>query len=91
MADIYMDSNSSAFTILEQARQEFWNSNTHLTEEQRHEAWSAASLYPSHAFDMHAQPSMAHQIPRTMPSSISNLTQLPVWTQSLVVSLSPFF
>ena len=78
MADIYMDSNSSAFTILEQARQEFWNSNTHLTEEQRHEA-------------MHAQPSMAHQIPRTMPSSISNLTQLPVWTQSLVVSLSPFF
>jgi hypothetical protein len=29
---------------------------------------------------MYAQPSMAHQIPRTMPSSMSNLTQLPVWT-----------
>jgi len=85
MADIYMDSSSSAFTILEHARQEFWNSNAHLTEEQRQEAWSTASLYPSNAFDMHAQPSMAHQIPRTMPNSMSNLTQLPVWTSSLVV------
>lgn len=87
MAEIYMDSSSSsAFTILEQARQDFWNSNAHLTEEQRHEAWSTASQFPNNAFDMHAQPSMAHQIPRTMPNSMSNLTQLPVWTSSLVVA-----
>lgn len=76
MADLYMNSSSSAFTILEQARLEFWNSNAHLTEEQRQEAWSTASLCPNNAF---AQPSLAAQTPRTMPSSMSNLTQLPVW------------
>ncbi|KAF3001222.1 hypothetical protein E8E13_001881 [Curvularia kusanoi] len=78
MADIYMNSSSSAFTILEQARQEFWSTHAHLTEEQRQEAWSTAALYPnSNAFDISAQPSMAQQIPRTMPNSMSNLTQLP--------------
>lgn len=86
MAEIYLSSSNSAFTILEQARLEFWNSNAHLTEEQRHEAWSTASLFPNSAFDMPAQPSMAHQIPRTMPNSMSNLTQLPVWTSSLVIA-----
>ncbi|KAH6637853.1 key lime pathogenicity protein, partial [Boeremia exigua] len=84
MADIYMHSSSSAFAILEQARLEFWNSNAHLTEEQRQEAWATASLYPNTAFDTPAQPSMAHQIPRTMPNSMTSLSQLPVWTQSLV-------
>lgn len=77
-----MNSSSSAYALLEQARREFWNSNANLTEEQRQEAWlhASASSFPSHAFDMPAQPSMAHQIPRTMPNSMSNLTQLPVWT-----------
>ena len=90
MAKFYMNSSSSAFTILEQAQLESWNSNAHLTEEQRQEAWSTASLYPNNVFDMSTQPSAVHQIPRTMPNSMSNLTQLPVWTSSLVVALPMF-
>ena len=89
MANIYMNS-SSAYAIPEQAKLDFWVNNAHLTEEQRQEAWSTASLYPNNAFDIPAQPSLAHQIPRTMPNSISNLTQLPVWTSSLVVALPMF-
>ncbi|KAJ8111762.1 hypothetical protein OPT61_g5725 [Boeremia exigua] len=86
MADIHMHSSSSAYTILEQARQEFWNSTGHLSEEQRQEAW-AASLYPSNAFDIPAQPSRAQHIPRTMPNSMPNLTQYPMdRTQSAPVS-----
>lgn len=83
-------SSSSAYSILEQARLDFWNSNAHLTEEQRQEAWlhaSTAFTFPRNAFDN--QPSMA-QIPRTMPNSMSNLTQLPVWTSSLVAALPLF-
>ncbi|KAF9699326.1 hypothetical protein EKO04_002207 [Ascochyta lentis] len=90
MADIYMNSSSSAYSILEQARLDFWNSNAHLTEEQRLEAWlhaSAASSFPNNAFGNPVEASMAHQIPRTMPNSMSNLTQLPMdRTQSAPVS-----
>ncbi|UPX11737.1 uncharacterized protein EKO05_0002328 [Ascochyta rabiei] len=81
MANIYMHSSSSAYSILEQARSDFWNSNAHLTEEQRLEAWShasAASTFPNNAFSNPAEPSMAHQIPRTMPIGVLNLTQLPM-------------
>ena len=88
MANIYMNNSSSAFGIPEQAKLDFWVSNAHLTEEQRQKAWSA-SLYHSNAYDP-AQSTMAHQIPRTMPVSMSNLTQLPVWTSSLVVALPMF-
>ncbi len=95
MADIFVNSSSSsssAFTILEQARQEFWNSNAHLTEEQRQDAWATASLYPNNAFNTPAQPTMAQHIPRTMPnSSMSNLMQYPVWNMNLLVVALPAF
>lgn len=90
MANIYMNNSSSAFGIPEQAKLDFWVSNAHLTEDQRQEAWSNAVLYQNNVFDIPAQPSMAHQIPRTMPNSMSNLTQLPVWTSYLVVALPMF-
>jgi hypothetical protein len=90
MANIYINNSSSAFGIPEQAKLDFWVSNAHLTEDQRQEAWSNAALYQNNVFDISAQPSMAHQIPRTMPNSMSNLTQLPVWTSYLVVALPMF-
>lgn len=78
MANIYM--KSSSYGIPDQANLEFLVNNPHLSEEQRQAIWSNGSLYPINAFDMPVQPSMLHQIPRTMPNSMSNLTQLPVWT-----------
>ncbi|KAF2622745.1 hypothetical protein BU25DRAFT_451833 [Macroventuria anomochaeta] len=78
MANIYINSSSSAYAIPEQAKLDFWVNNAHLTEEERQAAWLHGPLYQSHGFDNPAQPSMAHQTPRTMPNSMSNLTQLPM-------------
>jgi hypothetical protein len=85
MANIYM--NSSSYGIPDQASLEFLVNNPHLSEEQRQAVWSNGS---SNAFNMPVQPSMLHQVPRTMPNSMSNLTQLPVWISSLVVALPMF-
>lgn len=86
MADTFMHSSSSSnlYGLPDQARMDLWLNHDHLSEEQRQAAWSTCTPY---GFDVPAQPSM---VPRTMPNSMSNLTQLPVWTRSLVVALPVF-
>ena len=78
MAPTLFDSSNSVFQQLEQTRQDFWSSNAHLSEEQRQELWLQAASIPSNAFGT-SHASLAHQTPRSMPSS-SNMTHLPVWT-----------
>jgi hypothetical protein len=73
MASTLSNSSSSSTYIdfLEQAKQNFWSSNAHLSEEQRNQLWFQAACQST-------QPSMAHQVPRSLPYSPANLTQLPV-------------
>jgi hypothetical protein len=87
MANIFMNSSSNIYGIADQTPMDFWLNNAHLSEEQRQAACSNGSLNPHFGFDAPTQPSM---VPRTMPNSMSNLTQLPVWTSSLVVALPIF-
>ncbi|OAL07530.1 hypothetical protein IQ06DRAFT_289241 [Phaeosphaeriaceae sp. SRC1lsM3a] len=56
---------------LEQAKQNFRSSNAHLTEEQCQELWSQAAFQSSNA-------SMAHQTPRSLPST--DMMHLPMST-----------
>ena len=71
MASTMFDSAQNLFQQLEQAKENFWISNAHLTEEQRQELWSQAAFQSSNA-------SMAQQTPRTLPST-TNMMHLPVW------------
>jgi hypothetical protein len=72
MASTLPNSSSSTYIdFLGQAKQKFWSSNAHLSEEQRNQLWFQAACQST-------QSSMAHQVPRSMPYSPSNLTQLPV-------------
>jgi hypothetical protein len=87
MANIYMNSSSNIYGIPDQSQMDFWLNNAHLSEEQRQAAWSNGTLNPNYGFDAPPQSSM---VPRTMPNSMSNSTQLPVWTSSLVVALPMF-
>ncbi|CAO2656973.1 Nn.00g057760.m01.CDS01 [Neocucurbitaria sp. VM-36] len=76
MASTISSSSSGYLHILEQAKQDFWSSNAHLSEEQRQERWlQAASTLPRNAFSS-TQPSMADQTPRSMPYSTSDMTQI---------------
>jgi hypothetical protein len=87
MATIIPSSSNNAFELLEQAKRDFWTSNSHLGEDERRQLWSQATAFNNnHAID--TQPSMVHQIPRTMPYSMSSLTHFPVWDPSLVHALS---
>ncbi|KAI4915799.1 hypothetical protein J4E90_004245 [Alternaria incomplexa] len=64
-------SSSNAYVaFLEQAKHDFCMSNAHLSEEDLNRAWFQAACQPS-------QPSMAHQVPRSMAFNTSNMTQLP--------------
>jgi hypothetical protein len=76
MASTLSNSSSSSNTyvdFLEQAKHDFRMSNAHLSEEELNRAWFQAACQPP-------QPSMAHQVPRSMAFNTSNMTQLPVWT-----------
>lgn len=64
-----MSSSSNYIDFLEQAKQNFWTSNAHLSEEQRNQLWFQAACQPT-------QPSTAQQTPRSMPYSPSNMMQL---------------
>ncbi|KAF1832926.1 hypothetical protein BDW02DRAFT_570520 [Decorospora gaudefroyi] len=67
------NSSSSSSTyrdFLEQAKRNFWTDNAHLSEEERNQLWFQAACQPT-------QPSIAHQTPRSMPYSPSNMAQLP--------------
>lgn len=89
MASSFTSSSNTYLDILGQAKQQFWNSNVHLTEEQRQQLWlQAASTLPGNAFTT-TQPSVAQQTPRSMPYSTSDMTQLSVCNESLVNAL-PF-
>jgi hypothetical protein len=91
MASTMFDSNQTLFQQLEQAKQSFWSSNAHLSEEQRQQLWlQAASLSPSNTntnsySSSHA--SVAHQTPRSLPAA-SNMTHLPVWMPPFWSTLS---
>jgi len=68
-------SNSDAYLgFLEQAKQKFWMTTSHLSEEQRNQLWFQAACQPT-------QPSMAHQVPRSMTFDPSSMMELPVWNQ----------
>lgn len=79
MASTQFDSSSDGYVnILEQARQNFWNSHAYLSEEERQASWMRAASAPSSNATNASQQSMAQQTPRTMRDSMSNLTDLPV-------------
>jgi hypothetical protein len=83
-----MFDNQTLFQQLEQAKQTFWSSNAHLSEEQRQQLWTqAASLSPSTASFNASHASMA-QTPRSLPAA-SNMTHLPVWMPRFWSALSP--
>lgn len=72
----FMSNSNNAYFELDQARQNFWNRNANLSEDQRQALWMQAALAaPASAFQS-TQSSMAHQTPRTMP--IANMSQLSV-------------
>jgi hypothetical protein len=84
-----MFDNQTLFQQLEQAKQTFWTSNAHLSEEQRQQLWTqAASLPPSTTGFSASHASMAHQTPRSLPAA-SNMTHLPVWIPRVWSALSP--
>jgi hypothetical protein len=82
MATTISSNSNNAFELLEQAKRDFWSSNIHLGEDERRQLWSQATALNSNPID--TPRSMVHQIPRTMPYSMSSLTQFPVWDPSLV-------
>jgi hypothetical protein len=89
MASTMFDNTQALFQQLEQAKQAFWSSNAHLSEEQRQQLWTqAASLSPSTTSFSASHASMAHQTPRSLPAA-SNMTHLPVWTPPFWSALSP--
>ena len=69
---------------IEQAQQDLWNRNSHLSQQQRQELWLSAASVPSNAFDTNAS-----QVPRSMAYSPTSLAQTPVWNTPLVMPL-PF-
>jgi hypothetical protein len=91
MASTMFEHNQTLFQQLEQAKQSFWSSNAHLSEEQRQQLWTqAASLSPSTTntnsySSSHA--SVAHQTPRSLPAA-SIMTHLPVWMPPFWSALS---
>jgi hypothetical protein len=66
-------SSNTYVDFLAQAKQNFCMSNAHLSQEELNHAWFQAACQSS-------QPSMAHEVPRSMAFNSSNMTQLPVWT-----------
>ncbi|KAF1946262.1 hypothetical protein EJ02DRAFT_367529 [Clathrospora elynae] len=70
MASTLPNSSSAYLHILEQAKQNFWNSNANLSEEQRQEFWLQAAFNST-------QPSMVHQTPRSMAYTSPDVTYLP--------------
>ena len=84
MASTFTSSSNAYLDILEQAKQQFWNSNANLTEEQRQQLWlQAASTLPSNA-SISTQHAATQQTPRSMPYNTSDMTQLSVWNTPLV-------
>jgi hypothetical protein len=78
MASTLSNSSSSSSSntyvdFLEQAKRNFCLSNAHLSHEELNRAWFQAACQTS-------QPSMAHEVPRSMAFNASDMTQLPVWT-----------
>lgn len=67
-------SSNTYLGFLEQAKHNFWMTNSHLSEEQRNQLWFQAACQPT-------QPSMAHQVPRSMTFGPSSMMELPVWIQ----------
>jgi hypothetical protein len=67
---------------LEQAQQDLWNRNSHLSQQQREALWLSAASIPSNALDVNV-----NQIPRSMAYSPVGLAQTPVWNTLLVVAL----
>ncbi|KAF2132587.1 hypothetical protein P153DRAFT_382210 [Dothidotthia symphoricarpi CBS 119687] len=61
---------------LEQAQQDLWSGNVHLSGEQQDFSFQAASA-TDNAYN-NAQASLACQIPRSMPYNASSLTQFPM-------------
>ena len=93
MATVIPGNSSSAYELLEQAKRDFWISNSHLGEHERRQLWSQATALngnsnSSNNATVNTQSSMLHQTPRTMPYSVSSLTHLQVWDPSLVHALS---
>lgn len=90
MASTLSNSSSSSSSsntyvdFLEQAKRNFCLSNAHLSHEELNRAWFQAACQTS-------QPSMAHEVPRSMAFNASDMTQLPVWTTFglLVPHLTP--
>lgn len=77
-------SSNTYVDFLEQAKRNFCLSNAHLSHEELNRAWFQAACQTS-------QPSMAHEVPRSMAFNASDMTQLPVWTTFglLVPDLTP--
>jgi hypothetical protein len=70
--------------ILEQALQ-----NSILPEHQRQLLrMQAASVSRNSSLDVHAQPSLARQVPRSMSYTASTMMQTPVWNTPFGPSLS---
>jgi hypothetical protein len=88
MAPTMFDSTQTLFQQLEQTKQSFWSSHAHLSEEQRHELWVQAAFQPRNVYTA-PRTSMAHQTPRSLPST-SNMVHFPVWTTLLVCTLLSF-
>ncbi|CAN9105599.1 unnamed protein product [Alternaria alternata] len=75
MASTLSNSSSSSSSntyvdFLEQAKRNFCLSNAHLSHEELNRAWFQAACQTS-------QPSMAHEVPRSMAFNASDMTQLP--------------
>ena len=82
MATVLPNTDNNYLRILEQAKQDLWNRNSHLSEQQRQELWLQAASNPGNAF-INTNPSLARQVPRSMSYST---TQTPVWNTPLVLA-----
>jgi hypothetical protein len=82
MATTLPNIDDTYLRTLEQAQQDLWNRNSHLSQQQREELWLSAASIPSNALDINAS-----QVPRSMTYSPISLAQTPVWKTLLVVAL----
>ncbi|KAF2187733.1 hypothetical protein K469DRAFT_725204 [Zopfia rhizophila CBS 207.26] len=72
-----------ASNLLQMAKQEFWRSNAHLSEQQLQQLWiQTASSISSDAF-VDRQPSPARHVPRTMSYSASRISNTPSQDHSM--------
>lgn len=82
MATSLPNADMTYLHTLEQAKQEFWSRNSHLSQQQRRELWFQAAA--SNVFDVSSSSTPASHVPRSMPLNTSYLAQSPVWNTPLV-------